>query len=258
MAVFTTDVYSENLGFDTNIGVIIPQRPTPSGKVLYLLHGMGGNASAWTKCTRIIHYAHERDYVVVMPEAQRSFFMDMAHGPQYCKYITEELPKLCGQLFGIKHRREKTFIAGLSMGGYGALLCGLSKPAFYSAIASFSGAVDAERWFDENKKDFREFNSIVGNGKSTTASNNFKLPASSDIFRLSEKISKLPEKKKPRILSTCGSGDFLIEDNRKYAEFMKGLPIDFEYKEWDGVHDWNFWEQSLNPMFDFFDKGGEK
>lgn len=253
MAHISAMIFPKSLGFRTRVEIIIPQDPqkeVPTDKILYLLHGLSDDATAWCRQTRIESYAEQRDYIVIMPEVQRSFYSDMKYGSQYFTYVTEELPRICEELFNIKHVRDKTFVAGLSMGGYGAVKCGLSRPDFYAACAGFSGALDPERLLNEPRDGvenwYKEIHAIIDKGESW--------PEGSDLFKLAEKMSKLDKKDQARLLVTCGDEDFLIDSNRKFDKYAKALPIDYTYKEWPGVHDWKFWEECLPLAFDFFEK----
>ncbi|MCL2400350.1 MAG: esterase family protein [Defluviitaleaceae bacterium] len=250
MAHISATVFPKSLGFRTRIEVIIPQHPDSGltgDKVLYLLHGLSDDSTAWMRNTRIEHYAEKRGYIVIMPEVQRSFYCDMKYGSQYFTYVSEELPKLCEQLFNVTHSREKTFVAGLSMGGYGAIKCALSKPHFYSACAGFSGALDMEfRLEDAYNNGYKEVYAIMDKDE--------RVPDHSNLFKLADKMANLPKSEQARVLVTCGEVDFLIDDNRKFNNHMKSLPIDYTYKEWEGNHDWNFWEECLPLAFDFFEK----
>ena len=251
MAHISANVKPKSLGFKTRIEVIFPHDPMREewkpDKILYLLHGLSGDATDWTYKTRIGHYAENRGYIVIMPEVQRSFYSDMKHGSQYFTYVSEELPKICEELFNIKHVREKTFVAGLSMGGYGAIKCGLSRPEFYAACAGFSGALDPEGMISKmDISEYRELYAIMDKGD--------PWPEGSDLFKLASKVSKLPKEKQVRVLVTCGDEDFLLESNHKFDKHMKTLNMDYEYKEWKGEHNWDFWEESLPVMFEFFEK----
>ena len=118
MAQFDGTVYSASLGMMTAIAVSLPAegREQPGGlPVLYLLHGLSDNHSCWLRRTAVDRYAEEYGIAVVMPEVQRSFYCDMAHGPAYFTYIADELPQICQRLFRLSDKREDTFIAGNSM-----------------------------------------------------------------------------------------------------------------------------------------------
>jgi len=183
-----------------------------------------------------------------MPEAHRSFYSDMVYGSDYFTYVSRELPGICEQLFRVNHLREKTFIAGLSMGGYGALRCGLARPDLYRACAGFSGAVDPLALMPQMEQ--------MGMAKQVTAilGTGMMFRDDANLFKLAGRAACLPKDEQPRVLVTCGESDSLLADNRRFDAHMKSLEIPFEYKEWPGDHDWKFWEESLEPMFEFFEK----
>src|SRR4051795_10646195 len=110
--------------------------------VLYLLHGLSDDHTAWLRNTSIDRYAAARGLAVVMPQVQRSFYADEVHGGRYWTFLSEELPEVVGSFFRVSTRREDTYVAGLSMGGYGALKWALREPHRFAAAASLSGALD--------------------------------------------------------------------------------------------------------------------
>ena len=145
MAHLVVDYYADALGMQTRMHVLLPQRQT-AGKVktLYLLHGMSDDEGTWMRRTSIDRYAEEKGLAVVMPDGGLGWYTDMYRGLAWFKFISGELPALCRRFFPIlSDRREDTFIGGLSMGGYGALKCGLRAPQTFSQVISLSGALDA-------------------------------------------------------------------------------------------------------------------
>ena len=246
MAQISAVIDSIALGFRSHLEVIIPQQPTPAQKVLYLLHGLSDDCTAWGRQTRIFAYAEKHNYIVVMPEVQRSFYSDMTHGSKYFTYVAHELPQTIERLFNIRHTRENTFIAGLSMGGYGAAKCALSRPEFYGACASLSGAVDM-RWLIEEAKagkipSLPETPAILGES--------LIFPDNADLFILATNV---PAANRPRLLVTCGDADFLLEDNRRFDAHLQTIGYGHKYMEWPGDHVWDFWEECLPLAFDFFE-----
>lgn len=130
MALFAGSLYAESLGMNTGVTVSLPgERRDRTGDmpVLYLLHGLSDDHTSWVRRTDIDRYAEEWGVAVIMPEVQRSFYCDMTNGPRYFTYIVDELPALCQRLFRVSARREDNFVAGLSMGGYGAMKAALSR-----------------------------------------------------------------------------------------------------------------------------------
>jgi len=250
MAQISASIRSQALGFTTHIQVIIPQQLetplVPPEKILYLLHGLSGDSTAWCHHTRIYHYAEKHNYMVVMPEVQRSFYSDMAYGSKYFTYVSDELPAICEKLFNIKHKREKTFVAGKSMGGFGAAKCALSRPDFYAAGACFSGALDMKTRVEEGKKNNQlllpETRAILGEG--------LVYPDTEDLFHLATCAAK--HETKPRLLITCGDSDFLLGENIRFDAHLASLNYGHTYKQWPGDHNWDFWEECLPMAFEFF------
>ena len=244
MSLFNGSVYSQSLGMDTGLCVVLPyDRPVENQqypcKVVYLLHGLGNRCDTWLRGSTVEVMAKEKGIALIMPEVQRSIYTDMAHGLKYFTYVSQELPKLCSRIFNISTKREDTFIAGLSMGGYGALKCAMTYPEQYSAAASFSGAVDLS-WIRENLPDafdVEEMRGIFGM--------NLEMKPQSDLRYLAEKMSKLSKDEQSKIFMTCGRQDYLYPSNIGFRNYMNTLPIPFEYMEWDGDHNWKFWEESI-------------
>ena len=126
MALIETNYFSDVLGMQTKMNVIIPgypgepaRRPIP---VLYLLHGMSQDYSCWLRFSKIEQYADEFGIAVIMPDANMSWYADMKRGFRYWTHLTEELPTLVHRFFpALSTAREDTFVAGLSMGAYGAI-----------------------------------------------------------------------------------------------------------------------------------------
>src|SRR3954452_11495359 len=158
MALLRCDFFSDVLEVGTSMTVLLPQagegqigvtgaRPDPEAgfPVLYLLHGLSDDSTAWLRYTSIERYAAPLGLAVVMPDVQRSFYADEAHGAAYWTFLSEELPEVVGSFFRVSDRREDTFVAGLSMGGYGALKWALRAPERFAAAAVLSGAVDVAR-----------------------------------------------------------------------------------------------------------------
>ena len=154
MALIELKFYSQMLGMQTEAYIIIPQKFT-SGEIgiegksdskeykcLYLLHGLSDDHSIWLRRTSIERYAAEYGICVVMPCGARSFYTDMKYGMKYFSYITEELPCVVSEFLKVSNKREDTYIAGISMGGYGALKAALKKPEVFCACGGLSPVAD--------------------------------------------------------------------------------------------------------------------
>lgn len=244
MAFFTGDIRSDYLGMDTSLYVSVPydrmEITTGSFPVVYLLHGLGNNASSWVRNTGICRYAQERGVAVIMPEVQKSFYSNMKYGPKYFDYITKELPEMVQKIFNVNRNPENTYIAGLSMGGYGALKCGLTYPENYAGIGSFSGAVNilSVKKLAEGLDDSYQLKGVWGE--------NLDINPTEDLFYLAKKTPIIL----PEIYITCGTEDFLFNDNLNFSKHLSSLGIKHDFECWEGDHEWSFWDESIRQFLD--------
>ena len=251
MALFDGSIYSHALDMRTGLSVILPHdlrewTPPKDGicPVVYLLHGLSDDHTCWRRYTSIERYANQYQCVVVMPEVQRSFYAGMRFGPAYFQYISRELPEQMEAMFGVRHRREKTLVAGLSMGGYGAVKCALTRPELFGCCASFSGALDIARRFEA--EDRPEFQAIAA-----------RLEPENDLMHLAAEAAALPPDSRPAIYITCGLSDFLYEDNQAFLRRLRELDLAHAYEEWPGAHEWGFWDESVRrALARFLGQGG--
>ena len=251
MAFISADIYSSALRMDTHINVILPHDKISAeepAKVLYLLHGLSDDSSKWTRFTALERKISGKNLAVVMPEVQRSFYADMRYGLNYFSFVAYELPKLCQAMFNLSDKREDNFIAGLSMGGYGALKTAFTRTDLFSKAASFSGAVAFKKNIDEkvpstiySQERVKELVGIFGE--------DFAMNDADDPFFLAKKA--LDGKCAPELLITCGTEDFLYQDNLKFKGHLEEIGYDFKFLEWEGNHNWKFWDESLDHLIEF-------
>ena len=245
--------YSETLGIETAAYILMPemhvmktqQKPLP---VLYLLHGLSDDHTMWLRQTAVEQYGKDWRICIVMPAVNRSFYMDMERGAKYDTFIAEELPSIVERFFPVSKKREDRFAAGLSMGGYGALKLGLSRPGRYAAVASFSGALGMDRVFQRrnelSESYLKEMENIHGTEEKL-------LKGSGNLYRLAEKLEKKPEKA-PRIYISCGTEDFLFAANERFVDrFGKSLSI--EYHTEPGTHSWLLWNENIRRVLKWLD-----
>ncbi len=270
MGYFRGDIYSYALDKMTPICVYLPWddnrrfQVSRRQKTLILLHGLEGNCSYWGRYTSVERYAQERNLALIMPEAEMSMYADMRCGQRYASYIGKELPQILGQLFRLNLGREDLSIAGLSMGGYGALRAALSHPELFGRCASFSGALmlgsrehleKLRQYQDPGRgEDYIEMEeidrSMHGAALGAYGSDLAYLPEN-DLLWLAEQAVQ-SGKELPRLLLTCGTEDFLYGVNQAYADRFRELGIRYQWKEWPGIHNWKFWEECIRDCIDFF------
>lgn len=213
--------------------------------VVYLLHGLIGNNLDWVHYTSLPLLARNSHTLFVLPSVGRSWYTDSIYGQKYFTFIACELPKICQNLFNITKEREHTAVMGNSMGGYGALKCALSFPEQYGLCCAFSPA--ALYWEDYLR--LPESNDTLGDLKQLFGPN-LCIPNKDHLSFLAQKTFQ--GNVKPTIRIFCGDGDFLLEQNRHFSKEMQALAPDFRYHEGKGIHDWIFWNESLELFYNEF------
>jgi S-formylglutathione hydrolase FrmB len=189
-------------------------------------------------------YVEGLNLAVVMPAVNLSFYTDMMYGGAYWQFISEEVSAVVRDMYSLSSKREDNFVAGLSMGGYGAFKLALTHPERYAAAASLSGAVDISEVVRADGRTgdnafLAEMHNVFGDLS--------KVPNSKhDLFALAKKASK--NSIKPRLYQCCGTEDFLIADNIRFRDSVRKLPLDLTYEEGPGEHNWAYWDQMIQNV----------
>ena len=225
--------------------VILPEKMKGPFPVFYLLHGLSDDHTRWLRRTQIEAYVEKLPLIVVMPDGGRSFYTDAVGNPRAAHEtaIVRDLIGFVDSTFQTIPTRAGRVIAGLSMGGYGAMKLALKHPDLFCAAVSHSGALDfAGRKFDPQDDWGREWVPIFGaNPKG----------GSEDCFALAEHIDRA---KLPALRFDCGTEDFLIEENRAFHAHLQKLGIAHEYVEHPGAHTWGYWNEHVQETLAFFTK----
>ncbi len=244
--------FSDILVSRCTVNVLLPQRKSsdpqngfhPPFRVLYLLHGYSDDHTAWSRWSNIESYVEGLNLAVVMPAVQNSFYTDMTHGGKFFTFLSEELPGMLHDLFPLSTERSDTFVAGLSMGGYGAFKLALSRPDRFAAAASLSGALDIreqlkrhddpdnEAWLENMRNIFGDLEKVPG--------------GPNDLFTLAQAVSRSAIK--PRLFQYCGTEDFLFTDNLRFRDFILPLGFDYTYEETPGDHAWKYWDAEIQKV----------
>lgn len=163
-ALFDINFFSKTLNMNTTMKVIVPQRQNHSigvsqapesetYKILYLLHGMTDDHTIWLRRSNIERYVSGENMIVVMPNVHLSWYTDTKYGLNYWKFISEELLQICHEFFPyISSKRTDHLVAGLSMGGYGAIKLAMKRSDYFAYGASLSGALDVVNGLKNNKQ----------------------------------------------------------------------------------------------------------
>lgn len=236
MAHFEVDFLSYSLGRSVSITAIIPSaaasdlsdykrnqyKELPLFPTLYLLHGSLNDHMTWGQYTSVERYAEERHLAVIMMSGENRGFINRGKD-RYFDFIEEELPAFCERMFPLSPRKEDRYIAGLSMGGFGAFFHGLSLPERYAAFGAFSGVMTTK---------------LSEIGKTTP------------LMLLRDDLKN--GKPLPPMFLTIGDKDFLYEDNQAFLKFCKdnGVKIHAEILKGYG-HEWRFWDLAIRHFMDW-------
>lgn len=251
MALIQCNFFSTSLMRIVPIQVILPtdKQPMPGAApedehpfpTLYLLHGIMGNDTDWVSGTRIQRWAQDLGIAVVMPSGDNHFYVDnRISGELYGTFTHTELVEFTRKTFPLSRKREDTFIGGLSMGGYGAIINGLTKPDTFGAICALSSALVLEKagsmteYTDFIMTNRGYYESVFGDLTRLTGSDK-------DYQALAKSVSESGAAI-PRIYMACGTEDGLFEANLAYKAHLLSLGYDLTWVAAPGVHDWYFWD----------------
>ena len=280
MALFHLEIESEYLGANTDVHVIMPDKPrTVSAKdfyaadkkyrVLWLLHGTFGGYSDWIRKSNIELYACEKDLIVVMPgigNADYSNWDNFTLGYDAEKYIVDELMPMIYGWFPASSAREDNFIAGLSMGGKGTLQFAIMYPHLFAkaAVLSFMPTdLEAEKesfkqLYDMNPSEVYQNQDVM---HSTQRQYNVMHKYSSfeeymdSSYNLWKKLAEAKKEELPDLFFSVGTEDPLISPGvvEDFQAYLKQLGIEAVFETGPGSHEWRVWERDIQKAFDFFD-----
>lgn len=256
MALMELTFRSEALGFDQSINVLLPEpkdlqlqkrgEPYREGlPVLYLFHGYSDNHTAWLRRSNVERYLHHSAYnmICVLTNMGNFWYTDMAHGYRYQTFIGEELPNIIESTFRASTKREDRFIAGLSMGGYGALYTALQRPERYAAAASLSGAVDVAHLRDSVPSLAFETRAVFD------VEHKRQLAGTTHDLRYWIDKHVQDGTPLPKLYQSCGQEDALLENNRGFHQYLLDKGVAHTYFEQPGMdHEWDFWDSEIRKL----------
>lgn len=260
MALVNMDFFSYYLGMDTPMTVLLPEKrgrkpelePDKKYPVLYLLHGHADDNTAWIRKSNIEMLTRDFGIIVVMPTAHRGFYTNAKHGHAYFDYLSKELPVVIANLFPASTKREDTYVAGLSMGGYGAMKLALTCPEQYGHAASMSGASDSYCALRHSRDmfsvgDFMEnIDNVFGGEEQFYGSEN-------DLCHLANELQKRADVSQPQLYMCSGTEDPLWPvycEIKQHLQKKTSLSVTFDERK--GGHNWDFWNEELPIILRFF------
>lgn len=265
MSIFQCNFFSKCLGNFVDVTVYVPSyhngdismgnlplekiyNKEQRFKTIYLLHGMLDDHSSWMRWSMMEEQAEKYRFALVMPSGQNGFYINAVHGLAYYDFINEELPLWAELNFPLLEGRENRFIAGLSMGGYGAMRHGLANPGRYAAVGAFSGALDIIGLSDILKtipdmRNIIDYDSLFGGIENIKGTDN-------DLYALADKCRK-ENRELPKIYITCGTEDAIcIAMDREFKDALTDKGYDVTYFEMPGVHEWKVWNESIRRFME--------
>ena len=285
MALFTLNFFSNYLMVNTQVNVIMPRielSKSPrefysSGRkyqVLWLLHGSCGDHTDWIRNTNIARYAEERDLIVVLPNvlnSDYSNYMTFADGFRVWDYLTEELMPLIFNWLPVSNKIEDKYIAGLSMGGTGALMIGLGHPDLFQGVAVLSSTAREVEYlrpfaqmtsaeFRKAAVDKTKFSGPNGTGMRLKEINQVaKYDTVQDFLDSCENAwDRLPEVagagKLPQMYVSCGTKDQNVYPRfLRFKKYAQEIHADIFFEEEEGFgHEYALWDISIRKAMDYF------
>ncbi len=246
MALCEVRFYSESLRKHEAMNVILPDKPSGRLPVLYLLHGLSDDHTRWCRQTSIERYATGRRMIVVMPDTHRLFYVNDPRpcGFAYEDHIVRDVVGFVDRTFPTIHGRHGRAVAGLSMGGYGALMLALRNPGRFATAVSHSGALmfAHDTAFMRDGEEYRDVAHLADS-----------LPGREyDLWQLAENHARGGRKLALRL--DCGTEDRIIEHTRAFHAHLDALGIEHEYAEHPGGHEWSYWDEHVVDTLRFVTK----
>ena len=243
MAEMHLSFYAPSLGRTVNLRAMVPvdgmgvaldapQEPLPA---LYLLHGLYGSENDWFNYTRVILWARQHGIAVFCPAGENGFYVNKPSGSEdFLRFLGEDLVNFTRKLFPLSHRREDTFIAGLSMGGYGALNAAFTYPDIFGKTAALSAALRPWTFMENPAGDALHHEpfkrSLFGDD-----------PTPFDTLTLAQRCGA----RCPALWMACGTEDGLLSENIRFVDGLRqsGIPVHFD--QTPGAHTWDFWNGEI-------------
>lgn len=212
-------------------------------KTLYLLHGLLGDCSDWVNGTRIRRWAEEKNLAVVMPSGDNAFYIDYPGTKNnYSTFIGKELVEVTRNMFPLSDKRDDTYIAGLSMGGYGALRNGIVYSDTFSHVAGLSSATHL---FDGKEHDamLMDEKAIFGDMEKAAKTDLNPTVAFDNLLKENRPV--------PKFYISCGTEDGLFDANVEFKNYLVGKGADVTWDEEKRGHDWDFWDSQIKKVLDW-------
>lgn len=254
----TRRVHQQTVQFKSDlIGKVLPYNALlPPGyfktnkryPVLYLLHGLFGHYDDWITRTNLAEYAASYDMIIVTPEGNDSWYVDSATVPadKYESYFVKELiPDVDARYRTIKDKRARG-VAGLSMGGYGALKYGLKYRDYFAFAGSLSGALDPANRSDERPGFIWEI--LRPSLTAAFGTPNGRTRQVNDLHQIARNLTAADISSLPYLYFDCGLEDGFLATNRELADILLSKKIAHQFRQLPGGHNWGYWDKQVTEI----------
>lgn len=245
--VDTVMVHSPSMNKEVKVVIVLPDttlgtNATPC-PVIYLLHGYSGNALSWLGLKpQLSQIADEKGIIFVCPDGKNSWYWDSPKDPayRYETFVAKELVGFVDQNYKTIASHKKRAIAGLSMGGHGAMWLSIRNKNTFGAAGSMSGGLDI-RPFPKNW----EMSKQLGEKE-----------ANQDLWEQYTVINQLDKIQKGdlALIIDCGLGDFFLQVNKDFHDALVARKIDHDFILRPGVHNGAYWSNAIDYQILFFSK----
>ncbi|HVF28586.1 MAG TPA: alpha/beta hydrolase family protein [Pyrinomonadaceae bacterium] len=252
-SVETVQFESKMVGAKLPYSVVLPpeysstEARAKSFPVLYLLHGLTGHYTDWLSKSKLADHAARHHVIIVTPDGNNGWYTDSNVAPtdKYETYIIKELIPDVEKRFRAITARQGRAIAGLSMGGYGALKFGLKYPEMFFFAASLSGALAAT---SINPDDPQTAAWVKPSIERAYGKIDNPVRPANDIFKIVRELPAERVASLPYLYIDCGTEDFLIGSNMRMAALLVERKIPHEYRQLPGKHDWPYWDRQVQEV----------
>ena len=243
MTLSTIHWFSPALGRETTANVIVPVASSGPFPVLYLLHGLSDDHTAWVRHTALERYAAAYPFLIVMPDGGRGYSTDAPQGEAHETALVRDCIGFIDRTYPTIPRRAGRAIGGLSMGGYGALKLALRHPGLFCSATSHSCS-RALTWTHAPDTDEDKFTRVFGRDCRGGPSDLFAAVESVNVHLVSA------------LRLDCGTEDALLEGNRRFHRHLQAHRVPHDYEEYHGGHTWEYWDRRIQEALDFHHRHG--
>lgn len=248
MAFYQFALPAKTLGFPVDVCVSVPDM-AQDVPALWLLHGANSDCTEWYRQTSLSRYLENRNLAVVTLSVHNGFYVDMHRGAAYATFVEQEwLPALRALFPCLSHDREKNYVAGASMGGFGALRLAVNRPDLFSKAGSFAGSIEMGTIVERNRRGIQpggpDFGWAFGGFENMMENTN-------DVIYMARKC--VQQGHMPKVYMLCGTEDFGWALNLIARDDLRLVGADVIWRQFPGVHSYDCWDPELPAFLDWLE-----